>query len=637
MKAKSDCRHLPLQRTSWSLMGVFLLLSGCGQAPTPQQAAAPTLSASSVGGAMTVSGAVYTSTNPGVDGSATCLNGRELSTGVVNCNIYPLKDYVWLSGGPSSTPSKGLENGRYFFSILEPGGQFDPKDGAAKNLSDDYDTWKNRVFTFAGGKITSAENDSDFTTVHHTYDPVLGRLRAFPYADTTNPGGEYILAVCSLQGYATDDEAYAAIKPSNCKYDAFKVRTSEPPQPEMVTAVLNGFKYRDDNLSGTRGTGETTLEGWEIALDCGPAGTFKTSTLADGSWSKTFTFPFSTTNETTCTVTEILDPDQRPGWRQTGNTSDESTTSGPATVTLADKVYQVTLRHNDDSSVYELNFGNVPLGTITGSKRYQGYTATSPIKYWKVTLSGTDAAGNAVTTQTTYTDDDGLYSFTALLPGQYTVTESMPTTNKTGSQWFNVTPLTIPADTRAQTKPTTFPMSAFLNVCQRNPGGRTIGFWSNRNGATAFTTIPNGLSTLVGLNLRDGAGKDFNPGTYAQVQKWLLNATATNMAYMLSAQLTATTLNSLGGFTNAGVSVYAKSGSNFTWGPASITQLMTDANTSLGAYGLTPDGHPQRALQEIMKTILDRVNNSGEGLVAWFDQPDASGCTAINTTTTWTP
>ena len=74
--------------------------------------------------------------------------------------------------------------------------------------------------------------------------------------------------------------------------------------------------------------------------------------------------------------------------------------------------------------------------------------------------------------------------------------------------------------------PLQVPVAAFRNVCQVNPGGKTIGFWSNKNGAAAFATIPGGLGTLVALNLRDAKGANFDPTTYAKYQSWLLSATA---------------------------------------------------------------------------------------------------------------
>ena len=44
------------------------------------------------------------------------------------------------------------------------------------------------------------------------------------------------------------------------------------------------------------------------------------------------------------------------------------------------------------------------------------------------------------------------------------------------------------------------------------------------------------------LNLRNANGTNFDPSSYNTFRSWLLSATATNMAYMLSAQLAATSL-----------------------------------------------------------------------------------------------
>src|SRR5215211_4242802 len=155
-----------------------------------------------------VSGAVSTTDNPGfVDDNSyidqACLNGQG-----VNCNIYSDKRDVWLSGLPVSA---SLGTGTYFFAVLVPGGQPDSNDGGAKNLSDDFDTHTDRAFSVDGsGNITNLGT--------HKLDD--NKLQLFQYADTTNPGGVYIMAVCSLaDGYP--------VNPSDCKYDAFKIKTEQ--------------------------------------------------------------------------------------------------------------------------------------------------------------------------------------------------------------------------------------------------------------------------------------------------------------------------------------------------------------------------------------------------------------------------
>jgi hypothetical protein len=146
-----------------------------------------------------VTGAAFTTVNESVDGTGHCQNGNP----TVNCNIYDGKQYVWLDGGPA-TASVG--DGTYFFAVLDPGGQADPNDGAPQNLSDAFDAYTNRTFSVSNGVVS-------YTGTH---DLSGNEIRLADYADTSNPGGVYILAVCSLaNGYP--------VAASSCKYDAFKV------------------------------------------------------------------------------------------------------------------------------------------------------------------------------------------------------------------------------------------------------------------------------------------------------------------------------------------------------------------------------------------------------------------------------
>ena len=172
-----------------------------------------------------VTGAAFTSTNTGVDGTGHCQNGNEN----VNCNIYDGKQYVWLNGGPSTAD---VGDGTYFFAVLEPGGQGgndDPNDGTPKNLSDDYDTYQDRTFSVSNGTVTyNGPHDSD-----------SNKIRLMPYADTSNPGGVYILAICSLaDGYP--------VNPSDCKYDAFKIQEGEV-QHGLPLTVTKDADGADDN------------------------------------------------------------------------------------------------------------------------------------------------------------------------------------------------------------------------------------------------------------------------------------------------------------------------------------------------------------------------------------------------------
>jgi hypothetical protein len=278
--------------------------------------------------AQAVSGAGYTTVNTAADGSGHCKNGNP----AVNCNIYDGKQYVWLNGGPAAN---GLgPDGQYFFAVLAPGGQPNPNDGGPKNLSDDFDAYTNRTFTVTNGEVSAYGG---------THDKQIPLIRLAPYADTTNPGGVYIMAICSLgSGYP--------VAPRSCKYDAFKVKSGAG----KVQAVLSGKKYFDANQNGQFDNGENGLANWSVTLT-GTDGTNTTLTTDNqGDWSYTVSAHSPSSGTTTYTVKEV----QQAGWTQTGNTTDQSTAAGGATVTLAAFTYTVTVPNDAVAAAEGLNFGN---------------------------------------------------------------------------------------------------------------------------------------------------------------------------------------------------------------------------------------------------------------------------------------
>ena len=210
-------------------------------------AVAIVLSLSIVLSASAVSGAAFTTYNPWVDGEFkdVCRNSQ------VNCNIYGIKPDVWLNGGPAAN---GLgSDGEYFFAVLVPGGQPNPNDGGVKNLSDDYDAYTNRTFTVSNGEVSlyGGTHDMDsgdtidanrpYCAIQRGCDPdgEPPFIRLDPYADTTNPGGVYILAICSLEdGYP--------VEPRDCKYDAFKVKEGHVTYGFM----LRGLVFKDFGTIG---------------------------------------------------------------------------------------------------------------------------------------------------------------------------------------------------------------------------------------------------------------------------------------------------------------------------------------------------------------------------------------------------
>jgi hypothetical protein len=147
---------------------------------------------------------------------------------------------------------------------------------------------------------------------------------------------------------------------------------------------------------------------------------------------------------------------------------------------------------------------------------------------------------------------------------------------------------------------------ASVTICDLNgetnppaaPGGRTIGFWSNKNGQALITSAD--LQALQNLCVKNSAGTDFNPTTASALKSWLRGSNARNMASMLSAQLAATYLNVRHGFTDP----------NFVLeGTLTVNDLITYANSLLCEDGMTAAGDAHRAEQERVKDILDEINN----------------------------
>lgn len=155
----------------------------------------------------------------------------------------------------------------------------------------------------------------------------------------------------------------------------------------------------------------------------------------------------------------------------------------------------------------------------------------------------------------------------------------------------------------------------FGNVCLGAGGGLTLGFWSNKNGQKLESASDFALLTSLCLRNANGANQDFT-GTAANnktaLNTWLLNATATNMAYMLSAQLAAMELNVAHGFVsgNALVRTGGCGNTGFDGSFISINDLMSAANAELCAHPVTTSASPYRAYQECLKNALDDANNN---------------------------
>lgn len=327
------------------------------------------------------------------------------------------------------------------------------------------------------------------------------------------------------------------------------------------------------------------------------------------------------------------------GWTQTFGTAGYST---------------VATSGDDDTDNHFGNFENVDIRGVKfydtntdgvrdadGADNTPGTSDDEPtIAGWQV---GLDTTGDGVADVFTLTNEFGEYSFTDLGPGQYAVIEgTQPNWVATTATSFTVTVGGSGVQSGGESAG-----NDFGNVKLGATGGKTLGFWSNKNGESIFKGTDGGASALAGLqaqNLRNANGNQFDPADYKAFRTWLLNATATNMSYMLSAQYAAAWLNvnKLGVDDDTMIHV----GTLSLWagnvqGAALVTNLgtlvsptgfvrlgdvMAAANTLLGTNGSILAGDPLRPYAEAVKVVLDGFNNnlsiSVAGLTGWNDDGD---------------
>jgi hypothetical protein len=219
--------------------------------------------------------------------------------------------------------------------------------------------------------------------------------------------------------------------------------------------------------------------------------------------------------------------------------------------------------------------------------------------------------------QTQVTPASGCVTWTNLtVPGDYTVTEA----NALESNWFHSPdPLPPPLIVNGSSV-IVFPAAGgnetrtFGNYCTSPSGGLTLGFWSNKNGNRILTGSPTGTgltlssAALSVLNscayLRNANGSAHTFGSYADFRSWLLNANATNMAYMLSVQLATLKLDVNYGFVD-GNAYDLCSG-------MTLNGLIAGACDTLRDNPNTISGDPARLPQQSLKNCIDAINNNGD-------------------------
>jgi hypothetical protein len=543
------------------------------------------------GGAFgSVTGAVSTTDNVGFADAnnytdQACSNGHG-----VNCNIYLDKRDVWMSGLPNSA---SLAEGTYFFAVIVPGGQPDPNDGGAKNLSDTTDDpWAAGHLNVDGSAVPTGDLygnrtftvDSSGNITYGGTHVVAGngtpgaKIQMFPYDDTTNDGGVYILAVCSL---GADGTAYP-VDPHNCKYDAFKVQTGTPPTTPPAFD-LTAFKSATPSFTRTYG--------WDVSKSVDKTKVEQIGGTAAFNYTVTATWSGPTDSGWQVDGTiDVLNPNAATVDASVSDqiTTDGTTDDGNETCTVYDPVNTTTalsnpytLGANSDTAfpytcVYnssgpaassETNVATISWAAQTLSNQAELAAGSTPATA-AIDWTTPTTIVNASTTVSDNFNSGGAQALgLANIDGSWTTdagnhlagfAESYANGTKTFTLTYSRT-ITVPAHgclsysntaTESSATDATTPDSVTVQVCgPANTSALTIGFWKN-NGQQLlqYYACPAGKQTLAAYLAGLGGGSGpFSTASGCDLRNYVTNilqgATATNMNVMLKAQMLATALD----------------------------------------------------------------------------------------------
>jgi hypothetical protein len=210
------------------------------------------------------------------------------------------------------------------------------------------------------------------------------------------------------------------------------------------------------------------------------------------------------------------------------------------------------------------------------------------IEGWIFTI--TDEEGNEIDVMT---NEDGIFVVADLTAGTYTITEMASTCPK----WIATTEIEVEVELEEGAHETVEFGNLYLDIAD----GRTLGFWSNKNGQALIKEKH--IAALNELNL----GKTFELGKLKDLNTWLLGAKANNMEYMFRVQMAAMQLNVIEGFVDGEGYIYTGSGFATVLGLdeyMKVNELIAFADAMIG------NSEWSRAQLEYVKNIFDSGNNN---------------------------
>lgn len=409
--------------------------------------------------------------------------------------------------------------------------------------------------------------------------------------------------------------------------------------------AISGQKWEDHDGNGIQDVGDDGIPNWNITLTLDVDGDgFDAdddqvigTTPTDGSGNYSFTGLAAGSYR--------VEEETVAGWTHTTDTFHDVTLTASVVTTVEElntdaddcideilTTITTTVSSSDGNS-----FGNFENIAICGVK-YQDHNGNGTqdandqvLSGWTFILNddGDGIANNGEVIAVT--GNDGVFCFSDIGPGAWNVTEAFRALNwvpTQGDDGYSGSAMSG-EDVNDLT---------FGNVDVGKENGKTLGFWSNKNGQALITSSD--IAALNALNLKTASGADAAFTNAASVKSFLLAGTATNMANMLSVQLAATVLNVLHANFGSSTSIYIDGtltswsgngqGANLAanldhdgdsdnadadglvneYGFADINALIAAANAELAAHSVVLSGSAFRDYQEALKIAFDGMNNN---------------------------
>lgn len=492
----------------------------------------------------------------------------------VNANQYRDKCDVYLNGGPDGAI---LSNGSWFFAILKPGGQSNPE--GAGLLSNDLRS--NRTFSVSGGVVSytgTHPTSTDRTNGEKLINACIPNAIAQGYADTPNPGGVYIAAICANVPNP---------RPSDCKYDAFKVAKRK------LVVDLVALKSANPSYSKT----------YDFAID---KTVDRHNAVGNYSDSATFNYGVAVTKDAGTNSNFIVSGEVtvfNPNGATVSGVSVADSTLGAVCVVTGGSssiaaLSQVTFNYTCDVSATATpttsNTNTAIVSWTQSSIGSPGYSTTATAGYDFGSVSPT-VYGDC----TTVTDQIGLRGGTPDAPVTLGTTCSSTNYNYSrtiayGSSGCQVYDNTARLSSGASD-------SESVQVCTYGANGKTIGFWHNKNGQAIILANGNGMCTNLSafsnvLSLPNPCNGTTLANYYVSVFE-LANASGDGVA-MFRAQFFASALNAYMWADFAGYTV------SYNSSCITVNQLLAYSNANFSTLSAN------KTNLMAVKDIFDRLNNN---------------------------